>query len=59
LAQHWGVAPQLKHDLGGTAIYESTAFERALRDVNTAATHMAVRRLMMEDAGRVAFGLAP
>ena len=44
---------------GGTAIYESTPFERALRDVNTAATHMAVRRLMMEDAGRVAFGLAP
>jgi alkylation response protein AidB-like acyl-CoA dehydrogenase len=44
---------------GGTAVYESAPFERALRDVNTAATHMAVRRLMMEEAGRVAFGLAP
>jgi alkylation response protein AidB-like acyl-CoA dehydrogenase len=44
---------------GGTAIYESAPFERALRDVNTAATHMAVRRLMMEEAGRVAFSLAP
>lgn len=44
---------------GGTAVYESAPFERALRDVNTAATHMAVRRLMMEDAGRVAFGMVP
>jgi indole-3-acetate monooxygenase len=44
---------------GGTAVYESAPFERALRDINTAATHMAVRRLMMEEAGRVAFGLAP
>jgi alkylation response protein AidB-like acyl-CoA dehydrogenase len=44
---------------GGSAIYESAPFERALRDVNTAATHMAVRRLMIEEAGRVAFGLPP
>jgi alkylation response protein AidB-like acyl-CoA dehydrogenase len=44
---------------GGTAIYESAPFERALRDVNAAATHMATRRIMMEEAGRVAFGLAP
>jgi alkylation response protein AidB-like acyl-CoA dehydrogenase len=44
---------------GGVAIYISAPFERALRDVNTAATHMAVRRLMMEEAGRVAFGLSP
>jgi len=44
---------------GGAAIYESAPFERALRDVNTAATHMTVRRMMMEEAGRVAFGLAP
>jgi alkylation response protein AidB-like acyl-CoA dehydrogenase len=44
---------------GGTAVYESAPFERALRDVNTAATHMAVRRVMMEEAGRVAFGLIP
>ena len=44
---------------GGSAVYESAPFERALRDVNTAATHMAVRRVMMEEAGRVAFGLPP
>jgi alkylation response protein AidB-like acyl-CoA dehydrogenase len=44
---------------GGSAVYESAPFERALRDVNTAATHMAVRRVMMEEAGRVAFGLTP
>jgi indole-3-acetate monooxygenase len=44
---------------GGTAIYESAPFERALRDVNAAATHIATRRVMMEEAGRVAFGLPP
>ena len=44
---------------GGAAVYMSAPFERALRDVNTAATHMAVRRVMMEEAGRVAFGLSP
>jgi alkylation response protein AidB-like acyl-CoA dehydrogenase len=44
---------------GGTAIYESAPFERALRDVNAAATHMTTRRIMMEEAGRVAFGLPP
>jgi len=44
---------------GGSAIYESAPFERALRDVNAAATHMTTRRVMMEEAGRVAFGLAP
>jgi alkylation response protein AidB-like acyl-CoA dehydrogenase len=44
---------------GGTAIYESAPFERALRDVNAAATHVATRRVMMEEAGRVAFGLSP
>ncbi|HVN90693.1 MAG TPA: acyl-CoA dehydrogenase family protein [Candidatus Binataceae bacterium] len=44
---------------GGTAMYESTPFARALRDINSAATHMAVRRVMMEDAGRVTFGLRP
>lgn len=44
---------------GGTAVYISAPFERALRDVNTAATHLAVRRMMMEEAGRAAFGLPP
>jgi alkylation response protein AidB-like acyl-CoA dehydrogenase len=32
---------------GGTAVYESAPFERALRDVNAAATHLATRRIMM------------
>jgi indole-3-acetate monooxygenase len=44
---------------GGTAIYESAPFGRALRDINAAATHIATRRLMMDEAGRVAFGLPP
>jgi indole-3-acetate monooxygenase len=44
---------------GGTAVYASAPFERALRDVNAAATHITVRRVMMEEAGRVAFGLLP
>lgn len=44
---------------GGSAVYESAPFERALRDVTTAGTHMAVRRVMMEEAGRVTFGLRP
>jgi hypothetical protein len=40
----------------GTAIYESAPFERALRDVNAAATHITTPSVMMEEAGRVAFG---
>ena len=44
---------------GGTAIYESAPFERALRDVNAAASHITTRRVMMEEAGRVTFGLPP
>jgi alkylation response protein AidB-like acyl-CoA dehydrogenase len=44
---------------GGSAVYESAPFERALRDVNAAATHITMRRTMMEEAGRVAFGLPP
>jgi alkylation response protein AidB-like acyl-CoA dehydrogenase len=42
---------------GGTAIFESAPFERALRDVNAAASHVTLRRLFMEEAGRIAFGL--
>jgi len=47
------------HAAGGTAIFESAPFERALRDVNAAATHITLRRLFMEEAGRTAFGLSP
>jgi alkylation response protein AidB-like acyl-CoA dehydrogenase len=52
-------AVQVCYRAGGTAIYGSAPFESGLRDVNAAATHIATRRLMMEDAGRVAFGLRP
>ena len=44
---------------GGSAVFEAAPFERALRDVNTAASHITLRRTMMEEAGRVAFGLPP
>jgi indole-3-acetate monooxygenase len=44
---------------GGSAVYECAPFERALRDVNAAASHITMRRIMMEEAGRVAFGLPP
>jgi alkylation response protein AidB-like acyl-CoA dehydrogenase len=43
----------------GSAVFESAPFERALRDVHAAASHITWRHTMMEDAGRVAFGLAP
>jgi len=44
---------------GGTAIFESAPFEKALRDVNAAASHITLRRIFMEESGRVAFGIAP
>jgi indole-3-acetate monooxygenase len=43
----------------GSAVFESAPFERALRDVNAAASHITLRYAMMEEAGRVAFGLPP
>ena len=43
----------------GSALFESAPFERALRDVHAAATHITLRHTMMEEAGRVAFGLPP
>jgi indole-3-acetate monooxygenase len=52
-------AVQLCYRASGGTIYESAPFGRALRDVNAAATHIATRRIMMEEAGRVAFGLPP
>lgn len=44
---------------GGSAVFEAAPFERTLRDVNAAASHITLRRTMMEEAGRVAFGLPP
>src|SRR5579875_796812 len=43
----------------GTAVFESAPFSRALRDVHAAASHITLRHTMMEEAGRVAFGLPP
>jgi indole-3-acetate monooxygenase len=43
----------------GTAVFESAPFFRALRDVHAAASHITLRHTMMEEAGRVAFGLPP
>jgi indole-3-acetate monooxygenase len=43
----------------GSALFESAPFEQALRDVHAAASHITLRHTMMEEAGRVAFGLRP
>jgi alkylation response protein AidB-like acyl-CoA dehydrogenase len=44
---------------GGSAVFESAPFERALRDVYTMGAHHVFQRSMMEDAGRVSMGLEP
>jgi alkylation response protein AidB-like acyl-CoA dehydrogenase len=44
---------------GGHALFQSQAFERALRDVRAAAAHIVLQRSAMEDVGRVTFGLEP
>jgi alkylation response protein AidB-like acyl-CoA dehydrogenase len=44
---------------GGTAVFKSEPFERALRDVFTMGAHHVFQRSMMEDAGRVAMGMTP
>jgi alkylation response protein AidB-like acyl-CoA dehydrogenase len=44
---------------GGHALFEREPFERALRDATAAVGHITLQRAMMEDAGRVALGLAP
>jgi len=43
----------------GSALFESAPFEQALRDAHAAASHITLRHTMMEEAGRVAFGLRP
>lgn len=46
-------------EAGGSAVFQSAPFERALRDIYTIGAHAAVQRAMMEDAGRVALGMPP
>lgn len=43
----------------GSALFEAAPFEQALRDAHAAASHITLRHTMMEEAGRVAFGLRP
>jgi alkylation response protein AidB-like acyl-CoA dehydrogenase len=44
---------------GGDALAESGPFERSLRDVHAIQAHVMLHREVMEQAGRVAFGLEP
>ncbi len=44
---------------GGSAVFESNAFERCHRDVHAALGHIVLGRGMTEDAGRVRLGLKP
>lgn len=44
---------------GGSALFRSYGFERALRDIHALGGHLVFQRAMMEDAGRVGFGLDP
>jgi len=46
-------------EAGGSAVFQSAPFERALRDIHTIGAHAVVQRAMMEDAGRVVLGLKP
>ena len=44
---------------GGSALWEKSPFEQALRDVNAVGCHITLQQVMLEEAGRVEFGLQP
>ena len=44
---------------GGSALFEKSPFEQALRDVNAVGCHITMQQVMMEEAGRVELGLDP
>jgi alkylation response protein AidB-like acyl-CoA dehydrogenase len=44
---------------GGSALWEKGLFEQALRDVNAVACHITMQETMMEEAGRIEFGMPP
>jgi len=46
-------------EAGGSAVFKSAPFEKALRDIYTIGGHAVVQRAMMEDAGRVMLGREP
>jgi alkylation response protein AidB-like acyl-CoA dehydrogenase len=49
----------LYRSAGGSSLYESCPIERCFRDVNAALGHTTLQRGMLEDAGRVRFGMRP
>jgi len=44
---------------GGSALWEKSPFEQALRDVNAVGCHITLQEVMLEEAGRVEFGMQP
>lgn len=46
-------------EAGGSAVFQSAPFERALRDVHVIGGHVVFQRAMMEDVGRAELGLKP
>jgi alkylation response protein AidB-like acyl-CoA dehydrogenase len=46
-------------EAGASAIFESCPLERALRDVQAAAKHVAMNHVIYVAAGRLALGLDP
>ncbi|MFI5316611.1 MAG: acyl-CoA dehydrogenase family protein [Myxococcota bacterium] len=49
----------LYRSAGGSSLYESCPLERCFRDVNAALGHVTLQRGVLEDAGRVRFGMRP
>src|SRR5262249_36377641 len=44
---------------GGSGLWEKGPFEQALRDVNAVACHVTMQETMLEEAGRIEFGMQP
>ncbi|HXZ67415.1 MAG TPA: acyl-CoA dehydrogenase family protein [Alphaproteobacteria bacterium] len=44
---------------GGSGLWEKGPFEQALRDVNAVACHITMQETMLEEAGRIDFGMQP
>ncbi|HEY7067855.1 MAG TPA: acyl-CoA dehydrogenase family protein [Chloroflexota bacterium] len=53
------VVDQMYRTAGSAALFEAAPFERSLRDVHAIQAQVWYQRSALEDAGRVAFGLAP
>ena len=57
--QAQGVVDTIYHAAGATAIFESNAFERRLRDIHTVAQQYQGRQAHFESVGQVLLGLEP